>query len=131
MSAQPTSAYLESIIESAPPIKIVRLLYEKALQLVERARRIDPAQNRTQFAETISKADAIVVELRLSLDRAPAPDIADSLEGLYLFCEEQFSEATASSSHAPLDGVTRVLSTLLDAWRRIEIDTTGQGRAAA
>ena len=129
MAADPTQFYKQSLLENAPPIKITRLLYEKALTHLERARRVDPRNEARQFNESIGKADAIVVELRLSLDHGPAPDISNSLESLYLFCEEQLMSALADRSSEPLTGVTEVLSSLLAAWRAVEVQTQ-RGQAA-
>jgi flagellar secretion chaperone FliS len=129
MSADPTHLYKQSLLENAPPIKITRLLYEKALVHLERARRLDPRKDGRQFNEAIGKADAIVVELRLSLDHGPAPDISGSLEKLYLFCEEQLMNAMADRSIESLAGVTNVLSNLLGAWRAVEVETQ-RGKAA-
>jgi len=125
MAADPTHLYKQSLLENAPPIKITRLLYEKALTHLERARRSDPRSNSLVFNESISKADAIVVELRLSLDHGPAPDISASLEKLYLFCEEQLMDAMAERSAEPLAGAATVLSNLLGAWRAVEVQAHG------
>ena len=129
MAADPTQFYKQSLLENAPPIKITRLLYEKALVHLERARRLDPHKEGRQFNEAIGKADAIVVELRLTLDHTPAPDISSSLEKLYLFCEEQLMSAMAERSSEPLTGVTNVLANLLSAWREVEVQSQ-RGQAA-
>jgi flagellar protein FliS len=129
MAADPTLLYKQSLLENAPPIKITRLLYEKALTHLERARRVDPRTDSRVFNESIGKADAIVVELRLSLDHTPAPDISGSLEKLYLFCEEQLMNAMAERSAEPLANAATVLSNLLGAWRAVEVQTQG-GKAA-
>jgi flagellar protein FliS len=129
MAADPTQFYKQSLLENAPPIKITRLLYEKALMHIERARRVDPQSNGHQFNESVGKADAIVVELRLSLDHGPAPEISSSLESLYLFCEEQLMSALAERSSGPLAAVTNVLASLLAAWRAVEVQSQ-RGQAA-
>jgi flagellar secretion chaperone FliS len=127
MATNPTALYKESLLENAPPIKIVRLLYEKAILHMERARRLDLATQSLLFTEAIDKADAIVIELRLSLDLAPAPQISSSLESLYLFVEERLTEALAQRSGDALVPAIAVMNDLLDAWRSIELG----GQAAA
>lgn len=129
MAADPTLLYKQSLLENAPPIKITRLLYEKALTHLERARRLDPHAESRGFNDSIAKADAIVVELRLSLDHTPAPQISGSLEKLYLFCEEQLMTALAERNPEPLAGAATVLSNLLGAWRAVEVETQ-RGQAA-
>lgn len=127
MASDPTAHYREALLESAPPIKIVRLLYEKAILHMERARRLDISTQATLFTEAIGKADAIVVELRLSLDPAPAPQISSNLESLYLFVEQRLTEALAQRSAEELVPGIAVMNDLLDAWRSIELG----GQAAA
>ncbi|QDU86474.1 flagellar protein FliS [Planctomycetes bacterium Pla163] len=127
MATDPTALYKESLLENAPPIKIVRLLYEKAILHMERARRLNLATQAALFTETLDKADAIVVELRLSLDPAPAPQISSNLESLYLFVEERLSEALAQRNPEELVPAIGVMNDLLDAWRSIELG----GQAAA
>jgi len=127
MAADPTSLYKQSLLENAPPIKITRLLYEKALQHLERARRVDPNVEARVFNEAIAKADAIVVELRLSLDPTPAPQISASLEKLYLFCESELMAALADRDVAHLANAGDVLGKLLSAWRAVEV---GASKAA-
>lgn len=125
MAADPTSLYKQSLLESAPPIKIVRLLYEKAIQHMERARRLDAATQSTEFNVAIGKADAIVVELRVSLDPSHAPDVCGNLESLYLFVESQLSEGMAQRDGETLVPAIQVMKDLLTAWRTIELDGFG------
>lgn len=131
MAADPTALYKQISLENAPPIKIVRLLYEKAIQHMERLRRLDPVQQASDFNATVDKADAIVVELRLSLDPAHAPQIAANLESLYLFVEERLSLALAERSTDALGPAVDVMRDLLGAWRSIEIGGLGSNRTTA
>lgn len=116
------SAYRESSIESAPPIKIVRLLYQGALRFLERAdaATVDPSD--PQFTYLVTRVEAIVAELRIALDPAQAPQIVENLEQLYLFVEERLRHAVQSKSKAPLAEVRKVLTNLLDAWQRVEVN---------
>jgi len=112
--------YLESAVESAPPVKLVRMLAEGAVRFVDRALQASPQTDRKAFVHWTRKADDIVIELRLALVRVDGSDVAANLEGLYLFCEERFGQALANDDHGPLREARGVLIVLLDAWTRIE-----------
>ncbi len=46
------------------------------------------------------------------------------LERLYLFCEDELGRAGLERSVEPLPGVRSVLNILLDAWQRVEVETS-------
>lgn len=112
--------YLESAVETAPPIKLVRMLVEGAVRFLDRALTTQPKSKRDAFVHWATKADAIVIELRLSLVPVEGSDVAPNLEKLYLFCEERIGKALANDDLEPLREARAVLAVLLDAWVRIE-----------
>jgi flagellar secretion chaperone FliS len=114
-------AYRESAFETAPPIKIVRLLYQGALRFLDQAAAEDPGSPASRFGEYLLRADAIVSELRLALRHEHAPAISGDLEQLYLFCEERISTALRNADRAPIATVREVLANLLEAWEQVEL----------
>lgn len=114
-------AYREAALEHAPPLKIVHLLYEGALRFIDQAAHVDPQKDLTTFQEKINRADAVVSELRLSLDHGPAPDVTAQLDALYLFVEEQLRTAFLDRSIDTLPAARNVLTTLLEGWKGIDI----------
>jgi flagellar protein FliS len=117
-------AYRQSAIENAPPVKIVRLLYEGALRYIDRAAACDPKAERRAFVEWVGKADDIVSELRIALDKEPSPQIADGLERVYEFAQFQLSQALIRGDIQPLAHARKALATLLEGWRQIELQTS-------
>ncbi len=115
-------AYRNATFENAPPIKLVRLLYEGAIRFLESAREEDPKNPTSQFIDLCARADAIVSELRLALDPQPNPQVASDLERLYLFVEEQIGLATLQRSAEPLGDARKVLRTLLEAWNHVDVE---------
>ena len=115
------SVYREASLESAPPIKIVHLLYEGALRLIEQAEGLDPRQAGQEFTNRLNRAGAIVSELRISLDHEPAPELSDKLNALYLFVEERLHEAQLDRRVEPLPAARDVLSRLLDGWKQVDV----------
>ena len=81
-------AYRRASIENAPPIKIVRMLYQGALRFLQQAESVDPSDPSSPFVDLLERVDAIVIELRLSIDHSAGADMTADLERLYLFCED-------------------------------------------
>lgn len=118
--------YLEDALENAPPAKLVRMLVEGAVRFLDRSIAAELPKDRRSFVHWAQRADAIVIELRMSLVRVEGSDVADNLERLYLFCEERIGKALSVDDQAPLKEARDVLAVLLDAWQRVE-----QGETAA
>ncbi len=123
--AQAAAAYRAATLENAPPLRIIVLLYEGAIKALERARRLDPAQDRVAYIDSLSKADRIVCELRFSLDHGPAPQVSKQLEALYLFCEAEIGKAMELRNAQPVAGCIEVLSRLASGWRSIDAAAIG------
>jgi flagellar protein FliS len=122
--AAAADVYRRSSVENAPPIKVIRLLYEGAIRFVVKAQELDPKNPRSEFVEYTSRADAIVTELRAALDHSLNDEVTDSLEQLYLFCGAELSKALLQRTAEPLPAVEKILRTLLDGWRHVEAETT-------
>ena len=116
------STYARTAIESAPPLKIVHMMYEGALRFLEQAEAIDPRANPAEFSKKLNRADAIVSELRISLDPSPSPELAQSLTRLYLFADERIRDAVMEGDASLLPAVRDVLSTLLSGWKQLEVE---------
>lgn len=112
--------YAQSHIENAPPVKLVRLLYQGAIRFLDTAATCDPSQANSKFNYWLGRAEEVVVELRLGLDPSHAPEIAEGLTDLYLFIETSIASARNERNAAPLAGARSVLTTLLEAWTAID-----------
>lgn len=115
------AAYKANHFESAPPLKLVRMLYEGALRFLEQAEAASASGDGARFQERCLRVLSIVAELRLALDHGQAPELATNLEELYLFAEEQLRAAMRSESSATLPSVRDVLTPLLDGWKGVEV----------
>lgn len=116
------STYAQTAIESAPPLKIIHLMYEGALRFLEQAATIDAKAEPSEFMNKLNRAQDIVSELRISLDPGPAPELAENLTALYLFVEDQIHQAISQADTAPLVPAQSVLSTLLSGWKELEVE---------
>ena len=114
-------AYKRAALENAPPIKIVRMMYQGALRFLDEACAIDPRAEIGRFQDRVHRAEAIVVELRISLEPERAPELCAELERLYLFVEEKLREAVDRREIEPLSAGRKVMETLYTAWKEIEV----------
>ena len=115
------SAYKESLFESAPPLKIVHMLYEGAIRFLTQASQTDPQAEPALFAENLRRAERIVAELRLSLDHEQAPELCSDLNSLYTFVERLIQDALIDREATPLSEAVDILETLLEGWRSIQV----------
>jgi flagellar protein FliS len=113
-------AYLESRIESAEPVQLIRLLYQGALAAVRDARRHLASGDIASRSRAVSKAFAIVTELTASLDRERGGEIAVRLMQLYDYVQRRLLEANARQQDEPLAEVLGLLTTLAEAWQGVE-----------
>jgi flagellar protein FliS len=111
--------YLESRIESAEPVQLVRMLYQGALAAVRDARRQLAAGDIAGRSQAVSRAFEILTELTTSLDRARGGEIAIRLAQLYDYIQRRLLEANAHQQDAPLAEVLGLLTTLAEAWQEI------------
>lgn len=114
------TAYKAASIENAPPLKIVQMLYDGAIRSLSMAETVDPKADVQSFHRCLNKADAIVSELRYSLDDSHDKALCEQLESLYFFVEDRVREAFLSQTVEPLPEAREVLSRLNEAWKSID-----------
>ena len=115
------SAYKQAKYDSAPPLKIVHMMYEGALRFLSQAQGLDPKADARAFDEVLQKAAAVIFELRVSLDHEVAPDLCGDLTALYLFAEDRIRMALLDRQTEPLEAACSTLETLLEGWKGLEI----------
>jgi len=119
--------YRRSSFENAPPVKVVRMLYEGALRFLERA---EKAAGGSEAREWLRRVEMIVNELRCSLDHEAAPEVSANLEVLYLFVEERLARAALQADASAIGEARGVLETLLDGWSGAQVELDGLSRTA-
>ena len=113
-------AYLESRIESADPLQLVRLLYQGAVASVREARTHLAAGEIAARSRAISKAHAILVELTTSLNYEAGGDLSRRLAQLYDYMMRRLLEANLKQIDEPLAEVLGLLTTVGEAWDGIQ-----------
>jgi len=93
MSLAVARKYRAAQIESASPGQILLALYEGCIRFCRTAQVQIEAGDVAGKGQAISRAVAILGELRSTLDHEVAPELCDSLERLYVFFQQQLSLA--------------------------------------
>lgn len=109
--------YLENMVKTASPAKIVQLLYEKAIEHLNESEKLLEEGNYVQFSERVGKAQDIITELNLSLDMEKGGEIAKNLRALYTYMYRELVEAVLKKDKAKLLEVRGMLSDLLETWK--------------
>lgn len=115
-------AYRNASIENAPPVKIVRMLYEGAIRYTERAEGQFAKGDVRGALQWIKRVDAIVEELRLALDPSHDNGLCSNLDNLYDFVQDRLARAVVAQRPEALREARQVLATLLEGWARVDAD---------
>ena len=119
-------AYQRTQVESRSPLELVVLLYDGAIQSIGMARDAMRRRDLTAKRDAMSRAVAIVSELRNTLNLERGGDVAQSLDRLYAHVLSLLVEANMHLNARPLDQAERVLQEVREGWVAI-----ASGRTAA
>lgn len=108
--------YQTAQIESATPGQILLALYDGCIRFCKAAQLHIEAGEVSEKGHKISKAVAILGELRSTLDHDQSPELCQSLDQLYIFFQEQLSTANIKMDATYIDPVIRIMTDLRDAW---------------
>ena len=108
--------YLASRVHAAPPMELIRMLYEGALDAVNKASEHLRGGRIMERGQSITKASEIINELRFSLRPVAENDYSSNLAELYGYMQHRLLHAHVEASEATLSEVSRLLKCLLDGW---------------
>ena len=109
-------SYFENGVQSADPVELVRMLYRGGIDAVERARQHLREGDIAARSAQITRAGAIIAHLTFSVNRDADPAMGANLVELYDYMQRRLLRANLEQADAPLAEVSRLLSTMLDAW---------------
>ena len=113
-------AYTESSILTAPPERLVVMLYDGAIRFLTQSAFAMRAGDRELFAGRLRRGQAIIDELNLTLDMSQG-EVAMQLRGIYLFCKRHLIEAHLQCDPDRVDRVVGLLSELRESWQQIAV----------
>ncbi len=122
--------YQQGSVQSAGPAKIVAMLHEGAMKYLLRAKTAIKEQNLAERNRQINNAQAIISELRRTVDPSNGADLAERLDSLYdyVFRENLACQIDGRPGH--IDNSMRVLQPLFEAWQRVPNGPTGPNPAS-
>lgn len=109
--------YTEQMIKTASPAKLIELLYQRAIELLEGAKKDINEKKFVSANEKIQKCQDIITELNLSLDMKKGGEISKSLRALYTYMYKTLVEANVKKDLEKVEEVKGYLSELLETWR--------------
>ena len=114
-----SSIYQQTSIQTASGPKLVVMLYEGAIRLLNRA--ADDIRNRdlVSKAQSVNRAMAIIQHLQLTLDSQKSRDMAQELDRIYSYTISRVLEGSTKLNVSAIEEAIKVLSNLLPAWEEI------------
>jgi flagellar secretion chaperone FliS len=112
------AAYQQQSIMTAPPERLVVMLYDGAIRFFFQAAAALREDARATALERLDRGEAIVDHLLATLDMS-AGQVAERLAGVYVFCKRLLMEARIERDADKVDLVRGYLGELRDAWAQI------------
>ncbi|MBS1869771.1 MAG: flagellar export chaperone FliS [Actinobacteria bacterium] len=111
-------AYRESAVLTAPPERLVVMLYDGAGRFLLQAATAMREGDVPTAHDRLRRAERIVEHLLATLDMSQG-EIAGKLEAIYVFCLQLLAEGRMSQDAAKLDKVGELLGELREAWAEL------------
>lgn len=111
-------AYRDSAILTAPPERLVVMLYDGANRFLLQGAAAMRSGDIATTNERLQRAEAIIHELRATLDMSQG-QVAANLESIYAFSLRLLIEARIEKDAAKIDKTATLLRELRDAWDQV------------
>jgi len=122
-SAQHTiQTYQTAQVGTADRGEVLLLVFDGALRFLARCERCLREENLDGFIENLGRSQALITELRRTLNYEVGGAIAVDLGRLYSFCLEHLAEANFQKSPEHVATVHDLIATIADGFRTILAD---------
>jgi flagellar secretion chaperone FliS len=112
-------AYRDSSVLTAPPERLVVMLYDGTRRFLAQGAHAMREGNIALSNNRLQRAEAILDELLSTLDMEAGGDIAVRLQSIYLFCRRTLAEGRMEGNPEKFEQVSRLLGELREAWDEI------------
>lgn len=106
-------------VSGADPHRLIVMLMQGVIEKIAAARGFLAQGKRPEKAQQISWAISIMDGLRMSLDKEKGGEIAQNLDDLYGYMEEQLMVANIKDDNTRLEEVSSLMNTILSGWMEI------------
>lgn len=114
------NSYRQVATQTASPGQLVVMLYEGAINFLERAmtgfEKDDPAEVNITIHNNVTRALDIIGELRSSLNMAEGGEFAATMRQLYDYMDDRLMDSNLHKDSAGIQDVLKRLAVLRDAW---------------
>ena len=114
------SAYKSTSVNTSSPADLVLMLYDGILRFLNNARGgfsiEDPVVYHQTINENLQKAQAIIRELRSSLDVEKSNESGETMSGLYDYFDRRLQEANMEKIQEPIDEIYDRVMVVRNAW---------------
>lgn len=117
--ASAQQAYRDSSVLTAPPERLVVMLYDGAHRFLFQAAHAMRSGDVQLTNSRMQRAEAIISELRSTLNHDDGGEIAGRLEAIYSFCQRHLLEARVKRDPQRIEQVMKLLAELRDAWDQV------------
>jgi len=126
--------YLENMVANANPVRLVIMLYEKAINCLENALEIGDTEDfdmqRSKYEE-IGRALEIISVLDAILDMEKGGEIAKNLREIYRSLTDELTYQMLKEDKERLEKVVKILKNLKSAWEEVERIHYGKAQKVA
>lgn len=129
---QPTGyqVYQQNAVQTAPPEKLVLMLYEGALRFLGKAQKALAAKDLQNVNNNLLRVQEIINELMVNVNK-DAGDLAEKLVLLYDYIYRRLVEANVRKEQKIMQEVEEMLKELRGAWQEAITKTPNNARAEA
>ncbi len=120
MKPQKPDSYRKTQIETANPATLILMLFDRAIVLLDKAKKEILEKDYEQKGYSLTKAYDIITELTVSLDVEKGGEIATSLKQLYSFVMREILDADKNLNTNAIDNARKVVSELRESWASIK-----------
>ena len=110
-------------MEQSSPVRLVVLLYDKAVALVRQSVQHIERKNEKAKGEALNRVVDILCELQAVLNREDGGMVAEKLDAMYEFLIREITVANLNSDPAPLGTVLSILEELRKGWQELDLMT--------
>jgi flagellar protein FliS len=116
-SASAGAAYTEASVLTAPPGRLVVMLYDGAVRFLSQSAAALRAGQPERARDRMRRGEAIIDELNVTLDMSQG-QIPQSLRAIYFFCKRELRDASNAGDPDRVERIVKILRDLRDSWEQ-------------
>lgn len=116
LAGNPYAQYQQAQLETAPPERLLIMLYEGAIRFCNAARKGIEERNYQKANDNFLRVQAIITELMATLNMDAGGEVAANLFDLYEFINRTLTEANVQKNVQKLDEAVVIIRDLHEAW---------------